>query len=843
MKKFSSILICMLLLLGAYGQLSAQINISDLHITLKKDVAEISSIDSAITNIQGIHKEEMAAIAKECNQLRLLLYSCEENCMFDQTYLLHQAISMYERLEKLSHPNNAALADAKRLVTRYQLLLETLRRLPPDLSEIEEVPDSLREISSDSLLYQLTTFIPFGHYSMSPEEQLVRDSCITNVRELLHFCQHTTSIYEEQTHQYARLCEEFSSTYHYAEERFHVLHNKIFQGTDYSFIDILRAPLLYFSAVRKECHKRYSNAPSIYTAKEIIIVFLDMFGALLLAIAIVWLLCYITRNYPNRLYRLKQNKAIYTNAIYMGLLLVCLYIDVRICHFPLITINQMVFLVYFLYVLMLQISILIREKGDRAAAGMKLYVPSIFCGFFLIFLRMFFVPDSVLILLIAIITTVCFLWQIVVLLRHWVKASAFDNIIASITTLVFSVAMVDAWIGYTFLGMQIIFWWEAQQVAIVIVAGAYQIINLYIKGPLKRRIDRYTDKRGKHKVGQATSTIQLTWFTDMLIKVVIPVAGIISMPLCIYLALRFFNAQNQYLEFLHRTLFSLGNKEDLVFDVSVYNLLIIISLYFIFNYLRYLAISIFGQARVRIEQNRSGRQEIHTNQMNISLGVNIISMVTWVIYVAVSFIILHIPMQTLALLFTGLLTGIGFAMHDVLNNIIYGMQLMAGRLRVGDYVICDNYRGEITSISYQTTQMLTEENALVSFTNADLFSKNFQNLTRQNPYEVNRVACNIAYGSDIALAEKLIREAIESLDGTDDYGRPLLSRQEGIRIEMRDLGTNGIQMAVRFGIIAEKRTWFLPILRKQIYTYLSDGGIKIPFQQMDLHLINESNEK
>ena len=34
--------------------------------------------------------------------------------------------------------------------------------------------------------------------------------------------------------------------------------------------------------------------------------------------------------------------------------------------------------------------------------------------------------------------------------------------------------------------------------------------------------------------------------------------------------------------------------------------------------------------------------------------------------------------------------GIGFAMKDILENIYYGISLMAGRIKIGDYIICDD---------------------------------------------------------------------------------------------------------------------------------------------------------
>ena len=46
-------------------------------------------------------------------------------------------------------------------------------------------------------------------------------------------------------------------------------------------------------------------------------------------------------------------------------------------------------------------------------------------------------------------------------------------------------------------------------------------------------------------------------------------------------------------------------------------------------------------------------------------------------------------------------------------------------------------------------------------------------------------------------------------------------------------------MAVRFAVLAEQMTWFLPVLRKAIYMRLKNEGINIPFNQVDLHIVQK----
>ena len=87
-----------------------------------------------------------------------------------------------------------------------------------------------------------------------------------------------------------------------------------------------------------------------------------------------------------------------------------------------------------------------------------------------------------------------------------------------------------------------------------------------------------------------------------------------------------------------------------------------------------------------------------------------------------------------SIVMAGLATGLGFAMKDLLENFIYGISLMTGRLRVGDYIECDGVQGKVDSINYQSTQIVTLDGSVMAFQNSALFSKNFKNLTRNHGY-------------------------------------------------------------------------------------------------------------
>ena len=200
-------------------------------------------------------------------------------------------------------------------------------------------------------------------------------------------------------------------------------------------------------------------------------------------------------------------------------------------------------------------------------------------------------------------------------------------------------------------------------------------------------------------------------------------------------------------------------------------------------------------------------------------------------------ILLRIPVGALSIVAAGLATGLGLAMKDILNNCIYGIQLMSGRLRVGDYIECDGIRGKVNSISYQTTQIQTVEDTLIAFTNTTLFNKNFKNLTRSSAYEYIKVGVGVPYGTDVDKLREILMEASQALMTKDKYGRNIVDPKRGITVAFDDFGESSVDIALKQYVLVEERYGFIARAKELIYKTLGENGIEIPFPQRDVHII------
>ena len=313
--------------------------------------------------------------------------------------------------------------------------------------------------------------------------------------------------------------------------------------------------------------------------------------------------------------------------------------------------------------------------------------------------------------------------------------------------------------------------------------------------------------------------------------VLIPLLGLLSIPACVLMASRVFDLTEicktaLFYPFLNTTFVTL----------SMYKVLLAVGLFFIFRYIEYALKSLFRTFRIRDAINKSGTGLLRDNEVNLTLANNVIWLLSWGMYIVVTIGLLKIPTKSLQMVLTGLAAGMGFAMKDILNNFFYGVQLMSGRLRVGDTLECDGIRGTVDNISYQTTTIKAVDGSLIAFPNSTLFSKTFKNLTRSDSYEYIALPVGVAYGTDVDKARKALLKALKPLCRPDKFGRDIVKPSYGIQVTLSGFGDSSVDLVVKQYVLVDQRYSYVSKANEIIYKALADNGIEIPFPQRDVHI-------
>ena len=148
-------------------------------------------------------------------------------------------------------------------------------------------------------------------------------------------------------------------------------------------------------------------------------------------------------------------------------------------------------------------------------------------------------------------------------------------------------------------------------------------------------------------------------------------------------------------------------------------------------------------------------------------------------------------------------------------------------------------RGKVTAINYQCVQAETIEGTEMSFLNSSFFGKNFNNLTRNNSYELTVVTVGVAYGTEIQRVREVLVEGMQKMRTKDQYGRDIVDPKYGFNVVVGNMSDSAVDINVKQMVLVAERIGYVDRAKEVIYDALTAAGITIAFPQCDVHLIHE----
>ena len=858
--------------------------LSVLRYELTQEVVKSDARKGRIDTRDRSQHGQMVSVTKKCNELALMLYSQKQDYTFDMTYALKEVTKEYNDFTKRRMPYDEIISRLDIEIERYSRLVESLRRLPPQLNEIEDLPDSLA-YHNDSLkindipaidavdkhpidesvealqhtvigiAYSRDSLNANGHmhpFFLDAQSEEDRDTCLAYAVRLLRMYSDIKDRIVADNEHYEEASQRLEESFDYAQERYKTIQHRVFtQGQD-NYLRVLKTLPVYASTAVEDAVNKYSSNlgnASVLKGSEwrgpivfgfLLIVLITLAASILLSVVLVGVLRRCFKRLRNDASAKRRPVAV----VLLGVVIfaICVGVVALVVDNNFFSFASPMLLIYAWMLAAILLSSLIRLDPERLSSAMKLFIPICVLGLLVITIRIIFVPNKLVNLVLPPVLIAFLIWQIVAFRRNGEKVEALDKVICGAGIFALAVAAVTAILGYIFLAIIIMIWWLFQVAAIETIVAIAHLLRRYEKGGLQENIKSY---KKSHTVSAGGADvkgrfIKVTWMYDFVDKVVIPVAAILSAPLSIKLALDVFDMSAIFSDYYRAGFFDLVDaKGNPILKLSVYMIVLAVSLFFVFRYVDYAARAIYREARLSHLHASKGRY-IHTNEVNLTLADNIISIIVWGTYIVMTFLLLRIPTGALSIVFAGLATGIGLAMKDILNNFIYGIQLMSGRLRVGDWMECDGIRGKVTAISYQSTQIETIDGAVMSFLNTALFSKNFKNLTRNNSYEFVKIGIGVGYGTDVEKVRTILLEALKSLESKDSFGRDIVDPSRGLTVALEDFGDSSVNLSVKQYVLVAERNSYMANAREAIYNALNANNIEIPFPQRDIHIIADN---
>ncbi len=204
----------------------------------------------------------------------------------------------------------------------------------------------------------------------------------------------------------------------------------------------------------------------------------------------------------------------------------------------------------------------------------------------------------------------------------------------------------------------------------------------------------------------------------------------------------------------------------------------------------------------------------------------------WIIVIGLALETIGIHYNLLIASSAALLVGIGFGLQQIFNDYISGIIILfEGNLKVNDVVqMEDDIIGMVKEIHLRTSKIKTRDDYTIIVPNHKLISDNIINWSHMESRTRFHVAVGVAYGSDTKLVEEVL------LDCANDH--PDIATHPEPFVRFVDFGNSSLDFQLYFWTLKTFRVENIKsTLRYKIDEEFKKNGIRIPFPQRDVHML------
>lgn len=725
--------------------------------------------------------QELISIVKQADQNSIMLYSQRNGYIFDMTYACHEATEQFKKFKSKAVPFRQMIKKNNVEVARFDSLI--------------------------NYLYGMNTMF------LSEEAQVNRNVDLTlavNIRRQLVEKQKQLQAYVQA---YDRTDHKLQALNDYANRRYEDIQNSIFNNGGDNYLRILRNISMNYKEAKTSVTEKYKPVPGMMSQWDVRIIFI-LFG-----IIIFWGLISIFLNlftirivitqlmkhgmFENR----KESFMAKRPCLIMAMTVVTFAFILGIVRMAVtqnfVIMASQLLVEYSWLVGVILVSILLRVDNDKIKNTFRIYSPLMLVGFIVIVFRIILIPNDLVNLIFPPVLLLCALWQWNVIGRKHNHVLRTDKTYAFISLAVFGVSTIFAWTGFTLLAVQLIIWWTMQLTCVLTITCCEGWLSVYAKR--KKLADKaITDK----------------WLYRFIYKVLLPISGVLSFIISIYWAADVFNMSDTTWEIFNKDYIKTSN-----FTASLFSISEVACLYFLFNYINITSVD-FMRHHFEKADPRSAASKI-------VMFKNVMQVIIWGIWLMIALNVFQVGKSWLLAIFAGLSTGLGFASKDILENIYYGISLMMGRVKVGDYIICDGTRGKVSSISYTSTMLEATDGSVIAFQNSQLFSKNYKNMTKNHGYELDILEVGIAYGSNVKEVKQILIDALMKLD--------CIYQDKGVKVLLKSFDDSCITLRIVVWVNVLTQAIDDATIMECIYDTLNDHNIEIPFPQREITIKQVNN--
>ena len=725
--------------------------------------------------------QELISIVKQADQNSIMLYSQRNGYIFDMTYACHEATEQFKKFKSKAVPFRQMIKKNNVEVARFDSLI--------------------------NYLYGMNTMF------LSEEAQVNRNVDLTlavNIRRQLVEKQKQLQAYVQA---YDRTDRKLQALNDYANRRYEDIQNSIFNNGGDNYLRILRNISMNYKEAKTSVTEKYKPVPGMMSQWDVRINFI-LFGIIIfwglisIFLNLFTIRIVITQLMKHGMFENKKESFMAKRpCLIMAMTVVTFAVILGIVRMAVtqnfVIMASQLLVEYSWLVGVILVSILLRVDNDKIKNTFRIYSPLMLVGFTVIVFRIILIPNDLVNLIFPPVLLLCALWQWNVIGRKHNQVLRTDKTYAFISLAVFGVSTIFAWTGFTLLAVQLIIWWTMQLTCVLTITCCEGWLSVYAKR--KKLADKaITDK----------------WLYRFIYKVLLPISGVLSFIISIYWAADVFNMSDTTWEIFNKDYIKTSN-----FTASLFSISEVACLYFLFNYINITSVDFM--------RHHFEKADPASAASKIVMFKNVMQVIIWGIWLLIALNVFQVGKSWLLAIFAGLSTGLGFASKDILENIYYGVSLMMGRVKVGDYIICDGTRGKVSSISYTSTMLEATDGSVIAFQNSQLFSKNYKNMTKNHGYELDILEVGIAYGSNVKEVKQILIDALMKLD--------CIYQDKGVKVLLKSFDDSCITLRIVVWVNVLTQAIDDATIMECIYDTLNDHNIEIPFPQREITIKQVNN--
>ena len=207
------------------------------------------------------------------------------------------------------------------------------------------------------------------------------------------------------------------------------------------------------------------------------------------------------------------------------------------------------------------------------------------------------------------------------------------------------------------------------------------------------------------------------------------------------------------------------------------------------------------------------------------------------IKIVIKIIVIITTLATLGMNVTTLVAALGtagvtiaLALKDSLSNFASGVLILFNRIfKVGDFIEINGQTGTVRRIELMFTTLATADNKRLVIPNSVITSNMTVNYTAKSVRRLD-LSVGVAYGSDILVVKKAILSALKNCSDVNWDKEPIVG--------ISSFDDSAITFDIKVWVSTKTFNASRYTINENILAELRKAGVEIPFNQLDVHMIN-----